>query len=63
MKTIIDPKTLTEKQREAIKKEIIPDMYKFLRSKRDDKGFYGAGIYDTINQLFGEDFFEKGGEG
>lgn len=52
---IIDPSTLTEEQINIIKKYISRP---FADSMSET--YYALGMMDTIEWLFGKDFFEKG---
>lgn len=56
MNGIIDPSTLTEEQREAIRKE-----YNYYKDSWNEVELTETTM-ESFETLFGSDFFEKGGE-
>ena len=68
MKPIINPSTLTEEQREAIREnyKIQEDWYAQCQRSEWDERFdqcRAEGAMNMLEELFGKGFFEKGGEG
>lgn len=59
---IIDPKTLTEEQREAIKKEYTLNSNLELVAGSILQTYYQVGVYKTLEWIFGEEIFIKKGE-
>ena len=56
---IIDPSTLTKEQKERIMEYAYGLKYMFLHKQRPSC----EDVRDMLYDLFGSDFFEKGGEG
>ncbi|MDE6649788.1 MAG: hypothetical protein K2K45_07645 [Muribaculaceae bacterium] len=60
MNPIIDPNTLTEEQREKIRKiENLTNELEIHGTEIEDR-YIGREIYSVLESLFGENFFKKG---